>query len=245
MVSRYRILGFPAIAGFEQPHNIEHKKITMPNERTSELPTWAPRVSRAQIERLYRCSGKGILDDELIADVGFALYARCESILKVKDAMRGQLLCPRCDTRIQRTCHVSDDEEMRCAQCGWQRTWQDYRSTFEGKLLNAGDMERFCREYLNVFRATRAAGEKLVLIDTLIHRLHGELVGGNKPGAYAFIEGDIDDVASFLDRLTYGEQMPEDIKKTRDAWRKRVRSGSPFWTQQLEDSMTDEEDALA
>lgn len=205
----------------------------MSREQEHELPTWAPRIARRDIARLYRSCGQGILDTELIDEVGIGLYVRCESILKVKEAMRGNIMCPHCESVVRRTCHVSEDERLHCPRCRWECSWQEYRRTFEGKLLNAGGMERFCHEYLHRFAVTKSYGEKLVLIDTLIHRLHGELVGGNKPGAYAFIEGDIADVASFLDHLTYEDKMPEEIKASRERWRKQVRTGSKFWTQQL------------
>ena len=215
----------------------------MSEDKTSKLPTWSPRIARRHIERLYRTCGRGILDEDLIDEVGVGLYVRCESILKVKKAMRGRVTCPDCEVLVRRTCHVSEDELLQCPSCGWKCTWQEFRGTFEGEFLNAGDMERFCRDYLGTFAAAKTPGEKLVLIDTLIHRLHGELVGGNKPGAYAFIEGNIADVASFLDRLTYGPDVPEDIKVKREAWRARVRTGSSFWTKQLAEDRATEKHA--
>lgn len=212
----------------------------MPHEE-HRLPSWTPRLARRDIDRLYRSCGTGILDGDLIDEVGFALYVRCESILKVKEAMRGNIACPTCGSMMQRICHPSKDELLHCPHCNWECAWQEYRNTFEGKLLNAGDMERFCKEFLGSFAVARSHGEKLVLIDTLIHRVHGELVGGNKPGAYAFIDGDIEDVAAFLDRLTYGDRMPEEVKAKRDAWRKSVRTASKFWAKQLlEDGRTEE-----
>jgi len=59
------------------------------------------------------------------------------------------------------------------------------------------------------------------------------LGGGNKPGAYAFIEGDIANVAAFLDRLTYGSEIPEEVRARREKWRKKVRTGKSFWSDQL------------
>ena len=205
-------------------------------QKEHKLPSWAPRIARRDIRRLYEMSGKGLIDTDLIDEVGYGLYVRCESILKVKEAMRGNIGCPNCETTVRRSCHVAQDELLHCTRCGWECLWQEYRNTFEGKLLNAGSMERFCKEFIGSFAAKREPSDKLAIIDTLIHRLHAELDGGNKPGAYAFIDGSIEDVASFLDRLTYGDQMPEDIQAKRDAWRKRVRSGSKFWTKQLLDN---------
>lgn len=205
-------------------------------QKEHRLPSWAPRVDRRDIRRLYEESGKGLIDEDLIHEVGYGLYVRCESILKVKEAMRGNISCPNCEASLRRTCPVAEDELLRCTQCGWECLWQEYRNTFEGKLLNAGSMERFCKEFLCSFAAERSPGSKLVLIDTLIHRLHAELDGGNKPGAYAFIDGSIEDVATFLDRLTYGDQIPEEVRTKRDAWRTRVRSGPKFWAEQLSDN---------
>ena len=155
--------------------------------------------------------------------------------------MQGSIVCPQCEASITRSRGVSQDELLECPHCDWECTWQDYRSTFEGEFLNAGDMERFCHEFLTAFAAAKAPGRKLILVDTLIHRVHCELVGGKKPGAYAFIEGEISDIAAFLDRLTYGDGLPEEIRARRDAWRKKIRGGSRFWAGQLADDETPEQ----
>ncbi|MGI6704943.1 MAG: hypothetical protein ACOX6S_01330 [Clostridia bacterium] len=40
-------------------------------------PTWAPKVNPNKIRRLYQQDAKGILDDELLDDVGYSLYGSC------------------------------------------------------------------------------------------------------------------------------------------------------------------------
>jgi hypothetical protein len=42
---------------------------------------WANRVSQIKIWQLYQSDARGILDEELIDEVGIALYARAQSIL--------------------------------------------------------------------------------------------------------------------------------------------------------------------
>ena len=108
-------------------------------------------------------------------------------------------MCPSCETTIHRD-KKNKNGKLTCHGCGWVCGWEDYRSTFKGKHLNAGRMVRWCQEYVQKFSTTRAYREKIVLIDTLIHRFHAELVGGNKPGAFALIEGEISDIAAFLAR---------------------------------------------
>jgi hypothetical protein len=46
-------------------------------------PRWAPRTPQAKIRWLYELDAQGITDEELIADVGYRLYSRCQSILAV------------------------------------------------------------------------------------------------------------------------------------------------------------------
>jgi hypothetical protein len=205
----------------------------MTRKKTYQLPKWASRVKRSQIERLYRRCGKGILDEELIDDVGFSLYARCKSMLEIDEARGGRVTCANCQTIIFRNCELKN-ETIKCTSCQWRCDWQEYVSTYKGKLLVAGNMKPAFIEFVNKFPGTKKYGDKLVLIDTLIHRFHGELCGGGKkPVTYGLIEGNISDIAAFLDRLNYGDAMPEHIRINRQEWRKQVRTATRFWSDQL------------
>ena len=111
-----------------------------PADGTHEV-TWAPRLSRAKLHRLYTLDSLGIVDDELIAEVGHALEARCESILAVHDAQHGRVHCPRCAREDRTTLiphHGHEDAPLLCPVCGWHTTWHTYRATFRHKQLNAG-----------------------------------------------------------------------------------------------------------
>ena len=57
---------------------------------------WAPRVSLSKIRELYIREARGTCDDELIEEVGFGLFARCQSILEFTEAVNGQVKCKRC-----------------------------------------------------------------------------------------------------------------------------------------------------
>ena len=209
----------------------------MPKRVKHKLPTWAPRIHRLQVERFYKWLGEGIIDEETIDDLGISLYARCRSILSVMEAMRGS--CPNCEATVHRNCGVIQNETLICTKCNWKCDWQDYRSTFDEKFLNAGGMKQFCLEFERKYRAVKTYGEKIVLIDTLIHRCHGELTGGKQLGVYAFIEGEPNDTAAFLDRLNYGNQVPEEVRVRRENWRKRLRTAPRFWSDQVEPDRDD------
>ena len=47
---------------------------------------WEPRVPKRKIRLLYETDAKGIYDEELIDDVGFALLARCQSFREAMEA---------------------------------------------------------------------------------------------------------------------------------------------------------------
>jgi hypothetical protein len=83
---------------------------------------WAPKVPREKIWRLYQIDARGIVDEELIDDVGLALYLRCQSILMVTGCK--QVPCPRCAEII--VCpgeRWSRQYRIVCPACSWQATY--------------------------------------------------------------------------------------------------------------------------
>ncbi len=195
-------------------------------EETNEfqLPVWAPRLRKSQIERLYKSCGQGYLDEELIDDVGYTLYARCESMLQVTSAVRGRPLCPGCEIPAERT--GESDPMLHCPKCGWECPWKAFQKTYQRKNLNAGGMQPSVSEFVRKFPATQPSADRLVLIDALIHRFHwesGDRAGG-RPGVSNLIEGRMKATMDFLDRLSYGDDVPSNIGQTREAWRRKWRS---------------------
>ena len=140
----------------------------------SARPRWAGRVPRWKIARLYATDAKAIVDEELIDEVGFALLARCDSILTATEAHKGRVTCPQC-SRIIAHDVWTNRELLRCTDCGWEIAWPDYHKSYRRKQLHAGGMEPFIKEFMDRFPETRTPRQKMILIDTLIHRLHWEL----------------------------------------------------------------------
>lgn len=73
------------------------------------------------------------------------------------------------------------------------------------------------------FPATQSYQERMVLIDSLIHRFHWESDGitDGRPGATSIIQGKMKDVMAFLDHLSYGDNIPPEIDRTREEWRRK------------------------
>jgi hypothetical protein len=160
---------------------------------TPILPNWAPRLKKKQIARLYSAIGRGVIDDELIDDVGFSLLARCESILQATEACLGRVTCPVCASVVE---HSGQKEEvLRCDGCGWHCMWRQYQKTYQHKQLVAGGMVPYFVEFVEQFSQSKSARERLTLIDTLLHRCHWEHSDRpSRPGAINLIEGRMKDI---------------------------------------------------
>jgi hypothetical protein len=189
---------------------------------------WEPRVAPEKIRRLYQTDAQGILDEELLDDVAYALYARCDSIVAVTEAICQQRLrCPGCSQMIR----LGDGqaELISCSGCRWEVTREAFRQSYRNKRLGGfGAIEAF-RAYLQRFPGARSPQEKMLLIDRLIHAMHNELARRvQRPASVNLIEGDIRSVVALLEGLAYGEGSTLGVGSARSSW-KRVREAQAAW----------------
>ena len=210
-------------------------------QQSYQRPTWASRVSRYEIARLYHSDARGMRDEDLADEVGYGFLARIRDILKVTDAHRGRVHCPECDTVIPRpqskTRMHADEQIVTCPNCGWQLSWGNYYKSYRNKHLLVGGMEPFFREFLVEFPAARGYQQKILLIDTLIHRYHWELEGEpGGPGAVGLIGGTRSEVIAFLNELTYGNKSTPGLAENRQRWRKKL--GWANWSEDTVDERT-------
>jgi len=199
---------------------------------------WSRRVPKWQIRRLYESDAQGMLDEELLDDVGITLLLRCRDILAIHEAKRGRIECPRCAGRGERTVikrgvRQGDvrDEVITCSECGWQITWGEYTLSFKRKQLNSGGAVEAFQRYVRDYSAARTPQEKLLAVDRLIHEFHYSLRDQPdrpcRPVGVNLIEGKLPDVVQFLDELAYGKETPEDLRVRLADWRGEMRR--TFW----------------
>jgi hypothetical protein len=184
----------------------------------NRLPTWAPRVPKRLIRRLYETDAQGIYDLDLIHEVGYALLARCESFIAANRARDGELPCPECGQTVQR------DDVLHCL-CGWTLPWNDYFKTIQHKQLSGAEpvLDQFS-DFVRAFPAARTPQEKMQRIDRLIHGFHLYLKTDRptRPVAVNLIEGRLNDVVAFLDRLSRGDKSTPGTRETYAAWDKNI-----------------------
>jgi DNA-directed RNA polymerase subunit M/transcription elongation factor TFIIS len=196
---------------------------------------WPKRVSKHKIRRLYESDAQGMLDTELVDDVGITLLLRCKSILEVAEAKRGHVRCPRCarqkkETIIQRTRVKGDprDEVITCPECGWQVTWGEYAASYKRKQLNIGGAAGAFEAYVQSYEAARTSQAKMLAIDRLIHEFHYSL--RDRPGLPTrsvgpnLIQGKLGDILTFLDELTYGPDTAQEMREQRAGWLRNLET---------------------
>jgi predicted RNA-binding Zn-ribbon protein involved in translation (DUF1610 family) len=188
---------------------------------------WASRVNPALVRRLYESDARGFVDEELIDKVGYALYARCQSILQATEAHAGRVICPECGALVIRASTPSDKTAiLDCAGCGWRVRWADYFKTFQDKHLVGGGAVAFHAEFVERYRRASSPRDKMLAIDRLIHAFHWELV--QRPGRSAAREliyaKSHQDLLTFLDTLAYGEQSGPTLRAMKPTWDQKLGS---------------------
>ncbi len=194
--------------------------------------TWAPRLPKEKLRRLYESDARGLLDEELLDDVGACLFQRCQSILEVDAAKHGRVRCPRCakagrETVIPREFEISAYEAiLTCPACGWQIAWQDYLRAFKRRQLNLGGAGDAFLAFVRGWPAARSPAQKMIAVDRLIHAFHYSMKQfpdlPSRPAALNLINGKLEDVIRFLDGLSYGPGSTPAVTAVRDGWQENL-----------------------
>ncbi len=193
---------------------------------------WTRRVSQSKLRRLYESYAEGIVDRDLIDDVGIALYMRCRDILTVKRARQErQVRCPVCDrARRERFIERHDglEELIQCPDCGWEIRWHDYVRAVQRKQLNPGGATVAFESFMARYERARSPNEKMLAIDRLIHEFHYSLKElpdqPTRPAGVNLIQGRMTAVTRFLDDLTAGRLSDPEMRRTRSEWEANLQA---------------------
>jgi hypothetical protein len=168
---------------------------------------WAAKVRQEKLLKLYRTDALGLIDEDLLADVGSALLARCESILLIAE---GKVACPRCQAVfvVRPPLTKGGAEPVVCITegCGWQVSVEAYDHSIRHRELQIGYAGPAFTAYWKSYPKARTAQERMFAIDRLIHAFHWDLKAQlpNRPAGNNLIEGSLEQVIDLLDCLSYG-----------------------------------------
>jgi len=187
------------------------------------LPAWAPRVKPYLIRRLYESDAQGLLDVELLDQVGWALYFRCESFLLAIEAKQGRARCPVCRNIVIH--QLNSKGNIHCTSCGWECTRRAYLDTIKNQQLDGGpEVILLFQQYVDTFPNVKEPAQKMLVIDELIHGFHHFLGSGRtrRPVGINLIDGHLEFVVDFLDKLSYGPGSTPGIQQTLQTWREKI-----------------------
>ena len=182
---------------------------------------WAPKVRQDKIRRLYENDARGIVDDELIEEVGISLYSRCRDIVLVSSQ---QIEWPRCTT-VFKVSQPGEAVLIECpSACGWAITGQQYHNSWRHQDLIGTNTPAF-QQFIERYPSASSPREKMVLIDQLIHAFHRMLQYpvAHRAAGQNLIEGNHQQVVAFLDNLTYGEGNTPGLQDTYDVWQQTAQ----------------------
>ena len=169
---------------------------------------WAPPVRPVLLKRLYDSHAAGFQDIDLCDKVGIYLYTRCNTFVLTS---RGEVECPVCFTVLA----VLHQGKTTCptAHCGWNTTWPKYRQSIRNYNAGPGTAINAFRAYHTAYPGAKTYGEKIILIDQLIHSFHmHEKTGAlTKSVASKLFEGNKKDVVGFLDDLSALSQEGKEL----------------------------------
>jgi hypothetical protein len=134
---------------------------------------WVPALSPMKLRQLYASSANGMLDHELLDDVGILFYIRCQQGTEEYTLLRtDKLKCHHCGLILHK------QEGLMVCKCGWQYTFQEYIFSFNEHRMPGGNAFHIFTEYVEKWPQAHNDSEKMILIDWLIHQCHISMSSG-------------------------------------------------------------------
>jgi RNase P subunit RPR2 len=169
---------------------------------------WAKRVSRRDIQRLYQSDARGMLDQDLLDEVHYAIYVRVCDMFEVREAQQsGRVKCRRCHEPIPQPYRMgtrNKNNVLECAKCGWRVTCGEFYDSYSGKSMLPGSAVDLLESYLERFPKAKTPSQKLLLIDWLIHQFHVKQGVARMPVGQNVILGSTDQVRELIESLASG-----------------------------------------
>ena len=183
---------------------------------------WAKRVSRRDIQRLYESDAQGMLDEDLLDKVHFAIHARVCDMFEVREAQQfGRVKCRNCGIPIREPYRMGSHNKnnaLKCDQCGWQVTCGEFYDSYTGGSMLPGSVLNLFEDYLARVPNAKTAPEKMLLIDWLIHQFHVNQGVARMPVGVNVIQGTTDQVRELIESLAGSPSSTQGLSSLED-WR--------------------------
>lgn len=159
---------------------------------------WSPRVSRRALQRLYESDARGLADAEGVAEVGYALYARC---LQARDAWAlieaGRLKCHGCGQLLGPA-----PDPLRCP-CGRVYQFREYMRSFRAANMPRGAAAAVFDGFVESWPRAAGYAARMRLVDDPVHAFHANLLSGvrGRPVAVNLVQGTVAQIRDLVEGL--------------------------------------------
>lgn len=176
---------------------------------------WCKKTSRHDLYRLYVGESKGMLDENLLDDVGLSFYVRCQQAKEARECMaNGEIVCHHCNAvlkagRVSPTGTVlikpAGDSLLINCNCGHSYTYREYRRSFCAANMPAGRATPVFEHFREKWPTCKSTKDKMLLIDWLIHQCHTDLMSDLKGRSVCvnLIEGSKKQITELILKLAY------------------------------------------
>lgn len=164
---------------------------------------WCKKVSRGDLHRLYQSEAKGLINEELLDEIGYTFYTRCSQSKEALPLLNeGRILCHHCGTVVKATGYAS----ITYCECGYCYTYREYRRSFNTSNMPAHRAQPIFDAFVEKWPGCEDTAQKMLLIDWLIHECHVTLMSGEKGRSVCvnLIEGTKKQISDLIIKLTYG-----------------------------------------
>ncbi len=188
----------------EREHSEMEKLIQSINPETFNQFKWCKKASRNDLLRLYQGEAKGMLDEELLDEIGFTFYARCKQAHDARNCMeKGNILCLNCGAVVKAN-HTYDNQPMYC-ECGYSYTYREYRRSYMAVNMPGNRATPIFESFEQKWPGCQDATQKMLLIDWLIHECHVTIMSGEmgKSVCENLIEGTRKQITDLIIKLAY------------------------------------------
>lgn len=187
----------------ERTRRLKQKMLEKPAEDESEYKRnckWCKKVSRNDLLKLYKSDAMGMLDEELLEDIGLTLYDRCKTSREIYDLMEiGKIKCMECGEIL------SGPGVLSC-KCGRVYTYHAYRKSYREDNMPRGAASAVFDRFVTDWERAGSPQEKMRQIDNLVHEFHMAEISGTRgrPVGINLIQGTKKQIVELLCELARG-----------------------------------------
>ena len=163
---------------------------------------WSKKVSRNALLQLYQSEAKGMINNELLDEIGYTLFIRCEQARNARDLIdKNMILCLNCGLSIK----CINKNDITICSCGYSYTYREYRRSCNSNNMPGGRAEPIFNEFMKRWPKCKDSKSKMLLIDWLIHKCHVTLMSGElgRSVCVNLIEGTKTQISELINKLAH------------------------------------------